>query len=58
MRSVTIVQRALASALCLLAAGAAHALGTAAGTDITNTATVSADVGGSPRVALRAVNPR
>jgi uncharacterized repeat protein (TIGR01451 family) len=42
---------ALASVALLLAVSGAHALGTAAGTDITNTASVTADVGGSPVTA-------
>ncbi len=41
----------LVIAATLIAAGDAHALGTAAGTDITNTASVTADVGGSPVTA-------
>lgn len=41
----------LACAAMLLAASGARAVGTAAGTDITNTASVTADVGGSPVTA-------
>jgi len=52
MKSVTTYARAFAAAGALLvAAGAAHAVGTAAGTDITNSASVTADVGGSPVTA-------
>lgn len=42
---------AAACALAALASSGARAVGTAAGTDITNTASVSADVGGSPVTA-------
>lgn len=41
----------LVIAATLIGADGAHALGTAAGTDITNTASVTADVGGSPVTA-------
>ncbi len=47
-------RRSLAAALAfcaLFASSGAHAVGTAAGTDITNTASVTADVGGSPVTA-------
>jgi uncharacterized repeat protein (TIGR01451 family) len=43
--------RVFAAAALWLAASGAHAVGTAAGTDITNTASVTADVGGSPITA-------
>ncbi len=42
---------ALATSVVALCGAAAHAVGTAAGTDITNTASVTADVGGSPVTA-------
>ncbi|HEU4431337.1 MAG TPA: hypothetical protein VFT98_21435 [Myxococcota bacterium] len=49
MKPITIMLRALgAVATFAIAAVGAHAVGTAAGTDITNTASVTADVGGSP----------
>jgi len=52
MQSVTTRLCGLAAvAAFALTAGAAHAVGTAAGTDITNTASVTADVGGTPVTA-------
>jgi uncharacterized repeat protein (TIGR01451 family) len=49
MKPTTTMLRALgAVATFAIAAAGAHAVGTAAGTDITNTASVTADVGGSP----------
>ena len=48
--------RALIVAALAFAAGGAHAIGTAAGTPITNTASVTADVGGSPVTASSTPN--